>query len=446
MSGPGINYAVQFSQRSRAVQRDDEHDVPAGLDLHDRRRRPIRPSRSRSRRPRPGSSSSLLPPCLRRQRRALRRKASWSARGSSRSEARSRRPWPGRAATLVTGGKTFTSVKTGRYNVVVHDESARAGFFVEKAGKKPRGAERRQVRGEEDGQSVPDGRQVDVLLEERPRRRRSSSRPERCVTWAACRSRRSIRRDRARGLPRVHLRGRGRRRAGRDRGHAVRAAAGARGRGCAGGRARRRASRRSRSTVSWAGPAALVELALWIAGYYGTTPARALALVAPELPKRRKEQAPPAERQSLGGEPEPAELLPEQSAALARVVSALDAGSGGAFLLVRRRPAQGRPRFTCRPARRRSSAGSARSSSCPRSRLRRRPSAEYARGSVTVGDPPLRADRRRAARRARADRERGGPDRGRGPFGDLRPGARARADRRRRGARRLVQAGFRPAV
>ena len=55
-------------------------------------------------------------------------------------------------------------------------------------------------------------------------------------------------------------------------------------------------------------PPALVELALWLADYYGSTPARALALVAPESPKRRKEQAPPAERQSLGGESEPLEL------------------------------------------------------------------------------------------------------------------------------------------
>ena len=60
-------------------------------------------------------------------------------------------------------------------------------------------------------------------------------------------------------------------------------------------------------------PPALVELALWLADYYGSTPARALALVAPELPKRRKEQAPPAGRQSLAGEDEPAELLPEQT-------------------------------------------------------------------------------------------------------------------------------------
>ena len=80
-------------------------------------------------------------------------------------------------------------------------------------------------------------------------------------------------------------------------------------------------------------PPALVELALWIAAYYGSTPARALALVAPELPKRRKEQAPPAERQSFGGEAEPDELLPEQRVATDRIVSAIDAGSGGAFLL-----------------------------------------------------------------------------------------------------------------
>jgi primosomal protein N' (replication factor Y) (superfamily II helicase) len=79
-------------------------------------------------------------------------------------------------------------------------------------------------------------------------------------------------------------------------------------------------------------PATLVELALWLADYYGSTPARALALVAPESPKRRKQQAPPAERQSLGGEAEPRELAPEQRGAVDRIVSAVDAG-GGTFLL-----------------------------------------------------------------------------------------------------------------
>src|SRR6188472_1245250 len=79
-------------------------------------------------------------------------------------------------------------------------------------------------------------------------------------------------------------------------------------------------------------PPALVDLALWLADYYGSTPARALALVAPEQPKRRKIQAPPAERQSLAGEAEPLSLSGEQQAAVARIVAAMD-GDGGAFLL-----------------------------------------------------------------------------------------------------------------
>src|SRR5215218_8520032 len=79
-------------------------------------------------------------------------------------------------------------------------------------------------------------------------------------------------------------------------------------------------------------PPTLVALALWIADYYGSTPARALALVAPESPKRRKEQSPPAERQSLGGEAEPHELSEPQTAAVARIVEAMDAGSGNLLL------------------------------------------------------------------------------------------------------------------
>ena len=38
-------------------------------------------------------------------------------------------------------------------------------------------------------------------------------------------------------------------------------------------------------------PPALVDLALWLADYYGSTPARALALVAPAKRKRRGELA-----------------------------------------------------------------------------------------------------------------------------------------------------------
>src|SRR5581483_9703968 len=67
-------------------------------------------------------------------------------------------------------------------------------------------------------------------------------------------------------------------------------------------------------------PPALVDLALWVADYYGSTPARALELVAPRRPARRKEQ------------PEPAELTASQRAAVARVAAGIDEG-GGLFLL-----------------------------------------------------------------------------------------------------------------
>src|SRR5881394_708162 len=75
-------------------------------------------------------------------------------------------------------------------------------------------------------------------------------------------------------------------------------------------------------------PPALVDLALWLAEYYGSTPARALELVAPVRRKRRKEQASPVERQSLEGEAAPRELSADQQAALERIVGALDAGGG----------------------------------------------------------------------------------------------------------------------
>jgi primosomal protein N' (replication factor Y) len=74
-------------------------------------------------------------------------------------------------------------------------------------------------------------------------------------------------------------------------------------------------------------PDVLVDLALWVADYYGSTPARALELVAPVRRQRRKEQAPPGERQSLEGEPAPAKLSADQKAAIARIAE------GGRFLL-----------------------------------------------------------------------------------------------------------------
>jgi primosomal protein N' (replication factor Y) len=79
-------------------------------------------------------------------------------------------------------------------------------------------------------------------------------------------------------------------------------------------------------------PPALVELALWIADYYGSTPARALQLVAPPKRKRRKEQPPPAERNTFAGEAEPERLSDTQRRAVDRIVEALD--GGGAHLLL----------------------------------------------------------------------------------------------------------------
>jgi primosomal protein N' (replication factor Y) len=79
-------------------------------------------------------------------------------------------------------------------------------------------------------------------------------------------------------------------------------------------------------------PPALVELALWVADYYGSTPGRALALVAPLKRERRKEQPSPVERDALAGEPEPAELTASQDRALARIREVLDK-EGGHFLL-----------------------------------------------------------------------------------------------------------------
>src|SRR6266498_5703920 len=66
-------------------------------------------------------------------------------------------------------------------------------------------------------------------------------------------------------------------------------------------------------------PPKLVELALWVAEYYGSTPGRALALVAPLKRRARGERPRPAERDALGGEAAPAELSPSQKDALERI-------------------------------------------------------------------------------------------------------------------------------
>ncbi len=77
-------------------------------------------------------------------------------------------------------------------------------------------------------------------------------------------------------------------------------------------------------------PPALVDLALWVGDYYGSTPARALELVAPKLRVRRGERR--VTGAGLVGEAEPAQLTEPQEKAIARIVEALD--GGGAHLLL----------------------------------------------------------------------------------------------------------------
>jgi primosomal protein N' (replication factor Y) len=79
-------------------------------------------------------------------------------------------------------------------------------------------------------------------------------------------------------------------------------------------------------------PAALVDLALWLADYYGSTPARALALVAPHNAKRRGERREPAAGGALTAEARPETLSDSQERVLARIDELLD-GDGGNVLL-----------------------------------------------------------------------------------------------------------------
>jgi primosomal protein N' (replication factor Y) (superfamily II helicase) len=79
-------------------------------------------------------------------------------------------------------------------------------------------------------------------------------------------------------------------------------------------------------------PQPLVALALWLADYYGSTPARALALVAPRTPKRRKVQEPPAARHEIAAGAPPTSLSSGQEDAVRRIVDAIDAGGGNLLL------------------------------------------------------------------------------------------------------------------
>lgn len=79
-------------------------------------------------------------------------------------------------------------------------------------------------------------------------------------------------------------------------------------------------------------PEPLLDLALWLADYYGSTPARALALVAPEARARRAGARRRSVVDELPAEEAPAALSLPQEQAVERIVDALD-GAGGSFLL-----------------------------------------------------------------------------------------------------------------
>ena len=206
-----------------------------------------------------------------------------------------------------------------------------------------------------------------------------------------------------------------------------------------GARGRRGVARSSASLETL--PPALVDLALWLADYYGSTPARALALVAPykreaarraALAPRRAGRSPPRRRRR--GCPR---RRSARSRASRRCSTAAAATSCSAA-----RPAAARRRSTSARARRRSPRAAARSCSCPRSRSRRRRSAASARASATASrccTPALTEAERRDERERIASGE--APRRRRRALGGVRAGAVARRDLRRRGARLVVQAG-----
>ncbi len=79
-------------------------------------------------------------------------------------------------------------------------------------------------------------------------------------------------------------------------------------------------------------PPALVDLALWLADYYGSTPARALALIAPQQPKRRGERREVTATAGLAAEPPPERLSDSQERALGRIESLLATGGGNVLL------------------------------------------------------------------------------------------------------------------
>jgi hypothetical protein len=137
MTGPGINYGIAFGSAlgpySATVNMTFQPASTYTILDANHPAQPITFTTAAT-----GSSSSLLPPVP----------ASTASGSSTQSElvgsdiVRFRGSLQATVAgstgaTLSAAGKPLTTVATGRYDFVVKDESAKAGFFVEKAGKKP---------------------------------------------------------------------------------------------------------------------------------------------------------------------------------------------------------------------------------------------------------------------------------------------------------------------
>ena len=142
-------------------------------------------------------------------------------------------------------------------------------------------------------------------------------------------------------------------------------------------------------------PAPLVDLALWVADYYGSTPARALELVAPLRRAPRGERPSPAAARVARRASPSRDKLTDDQVPRSHGSSRRSTRASASTCCSTDRPAAARPRSTSRRARRRSSAGSGRSCSCPRSRSRRRRSAGSGSASATASrsSTPLSATR-----------------------------------------------------
>lgn len=137
MSGPGINYGVQFGNDLGPYSATTNMTFqPASTYTIVDANHPTQPITFTT--TATGSSSSLLPATP----------TSTATGSSTQTDLIGSGIVPFRGslqatvagasgATLMNGHKALGALKSGRYDIVVKDESARAGFFVEKQGKKP---------------------------------------------------------------------------------------------------------------------------------------------------------------------------------------------------------------------------------------------------------------------------------------------------------------------